>query len=108
MTSHTSREADAPVPVIAPRGDVDIEVVPTLQAQAGAALAEHGALILDAGGIDFADSSFLRLVLTLHDQGEFRIANPSIAVQRLLEVVGADAFLSIHPTVNAAREGHAG
>ncbi|NED12997.1 STAS domain-containing protein [Streptomyces sp. SID9124] len=108
MTSHTSRGTAAPVPVLAPRGDVDIEVVPSLQAQAGAALAEHGALILDAGGIEFADSSFLRLVLTLHAQGEFRIASPSVAIQRLLEVVGADAFLSIHPSVNAARRGHAG
>ncbi|MFJ2273892.1 STAS domain-containing protein [Streptomyces sp. NPDC087866] len=96
------------VQVLAPRGDVDSEVVPDLQAQADAALAEHGTLILDAGAIEFADSSFLRLALTLHTQGEFKIANPSFAVQRLLEVVGADALLSVHPTVSSARESHVG
>lgn len=93
------------VPVIAPHGDVDIEALPALQDRADAALAEHGALILDAGGIAFADSSFLRLVLTLHSRGDLRIASPSPTVQRLLRVVGADTFLSLYATVEAARSG---
>ncbi|MFJ3091031.1 STAS domain-containing protein [Streptomyces sp. NPDC086838] len=89
MTSHETREPAGAVPVPAPREDVDIDALPPLQAQADTALAQHGALILDASGIQFADSSFLRLVLTLHDQGDLKIANPFYAVQHLLHVVGA-------------------
>ncbi|WP_343238972.1 STAS domain-containing protein [Streptomyces sp. SID9124] len=92
------------MPILAPRGDVDIEALPRLQAQADTALAEHGAVIIDAGSIEFADSSFLRLILTLHDQGDLKIANPSFAVQRLLQVVGADTILNLYPTLHAAQQ----
>ncbi|MGZ2359934.1 STAS domain-containing protein [Streptomyces sp. 372A] len=103
MTTHEYRQAGGPVPVLAPDGDVDSESLPALQAQADTALAQHGMVILDAHGIDFADSSFLRLVLTLHDQGDLRIAAPSFAIQRLLQVVGADGFLNLYPTIHAAQ-----
>ncbi|MYU47638.1 STAS domain-containing protein [Streptomyces sp. SID7803] len=87
---------------------MDIEALPALQERADSALAEHGALILDAAGISFADSSFLRLVFALHDRGgDLRIAAPSPTVRRLLQVVGADTFLNLYATVEAARSGPA-
>ncbi|MFF7336796.1 STAS domain-containing protein [Streptomyces sp. NPDC008163] len=107
MTSRDALDAPSSVPVIAPHGDVDIEALPALQERADSALAEHGALILDAAGISFADSSFLRLVFTLHDRGDLRIAAPSPTVRRLLQVVGADTFLNLYATVEAARSGPA-
>ncbi|MGQ4488989.1 STAS domain-containing protein [Streptomyces sp. SAS_281] len=103
MTTHEYRQAGGPVPVLAPDGDVDSESLPALQAQADIALAEHGTVILDAHRIDFADSSFLHLVLALHDQGDLRIADPSFAVRHLLQLVGADTLLNLYPTIHAAQ-----
>ncbi|MFF7365448.1 STAS domain-containing protein [Streptomyces sp. NPDC008125] len=91
-----------PVPVLSPRGDLDLDSLGPLTAQIDAAAAGHGAVVLDASSITFADSSFLRLVLTVHDQADLRIAAPSPAVHRLLHIVGADAFLHLHPTVEDA------
>ncbi|MET7345550.1 STAS domain-containing protein [Streptomyces sp. NPDC087866] len=104
MTSHETREPAGAVPVLAPHEGVDIDALHPLQAQAVTALAQHGALILDASGIEFADSSFPRLVLTLHDQGNLKIANPFYPVQRLLHVVSADTFLNAYPTLEAAQQ----
>lgn len=58
--------------------------------------------VLDAEGITFADSSFLGLLLATHQQADLRIAAPSATLARLLSVVGADAVLRIHPTVQDA------
>ncbi|MGW2280348.1 STAS domain-containing protein [Streptomyces sp. NPDC001770] len=95
--------ASTPASVLAPRGDLDLDSLGPLTAQIEAAVDAHGAVILDAGDITFADSSFLRLILTTHDRADLRIANPSPTVDRLLRIVGADAFLHLYPTLDAAR-----
>ncbi|MFJ3091460.1 STAS domain-containing protein [Streptomyces sp. NPDC086838] len=104
MTSHEPRKSAGAVPVLAPRGEVDIDALPPLQAEALIALTRHGALIIDASGIEFADSSFLHMLVALHHQGDLRIANPSYSVQRLMHMVGADTLLSLYPTLEAARQ----
>ncbi|WP_327173791.1 STAS domain-containing protein [Streptomyces sp. NBC_01335] len=95
--------ASVPLPEITARGDLDLDSLGPLTAQIEAAVATHAAVVLDAGGITFADSSFLRLVLTTHDRTDLRIANPSPAVQRLFQIVGADTFLHLYPTLEDAR-----
>ncbi|MGW3933399.1 STAS domain-containing protein [Streptomyces microflavus] len=87
-----------PLPVIAPRGEFDLESLPPLKAQIDAAVATHGGVVLDASGITFADSSFLGLLLATHQHADLRIAAPSPVLTRLLSVVGADTVLHIHPT----------
>ncbi|MFE9367763.1 STAS domain-containing protein [Streptomyces sp. NPDC006978] len=67
-----------------------------------AVLAQHDSIVLDASGITFGDSMFLRLVLSIHSAADLRIAAPSPAVIRLLGVVGADTVLRIYPTVEDA------
>ncbi|MFJ3086715.1 STAS domain-containing protein [Streptomyces sp. NPDC086838] len=104
MTSRELRKPARAVPVLAPRGDVDIDALPPLQAEALIALTRHGAVIIDASGIEFADSSFLHLLLALHHQGDLKIANPSHAVQRLLHIVGADTLLCVYPTLDSAQQ----
>ncbi|MER7856453.1 STAS domain-containing protein [Streptomyces bacillaris] len=64
---------------------------------------DHPGVILDASGISFADFMFLRLLLTTHHRTDLRIAAPSETIERLLAVVGADAFLRVYATVDQAR-----
>ncbi|WP_328723498.1 STAS domain-containing protein [Streptomyces sp. NBC_00247] len=96
-------DVSAPIPVFAPRGELDLDSLGPLTDQIDAAVAQHGVVVLDAGGITFADSSFLRLVLATHERADLRIANLSPTVQRLFQVVGADTFLHLYPTLEDAR-----
>ncbi|WP_406191020.1 STAS domain-containing protein (plasmid) [Streptomyces anulatus] len=104
MTTHESRPSSTQtLPVIAPRGEFDIDNLAPLEAQIETLIAAHSGLVLDASGITFADSMFLRLILATHQRTDLRIAAPSSTVARLLGVVGADTLLQIHPTLEAAR-----
>ncbi|MDG9687673.1 STAS domain-containing protein [Streptomyces sp. DH18] len=104
MTTHEARPSSTQtLPVIAPCGEFDIDNLAPLEAQIETLIAAHSGLVLDASGITFADSMFLRLILATHQRTDLRIAAPSPTVARLLGVVGADTFLQIHPTLEAAR-----
>ncbi|MGP3756958.1 STAS domain-containing protein [Streptomyces sp. IBSNAI001] len=92
----------APLPVVAPTGELDMESINPLAVEIEAVLAQHDSIVLDASGITFGDSMFLRLVLSIHSAADLRIAAPSPAVIRLLGVVGADTVLRIYPTVEDA------
>ncbi len=89
--------------MITPHGAFDLDSLPPLEAEIDAALTLHPGVILDAGGITFADSMFLRLIIATHHRADLRIAAPSTSVERLLHVIGADTFLRIYPTVDDAR-----
>ncbi|WP_179280781.1 STAS domain-containing protein [Streptomyces sp. 2R] len=92
-----------PLPVIAPHGDFDEDTLPPLEVRIRETAARHGGLILDAGRITFGDSTFLRLLLTIHQEADLRIANLSPAIGRLINLIGADQVLHIHPTVEDAQ-----
>ncbi|MGW1438644.1 STAS domain-containing protein [Streptomyces griseus] len=92
-----------PLPVIAPQGDLDEDTLPPLEVRIRETAAAHGGLILDAGRITFGDSTFLRLLLTIHQEADLRIANPSPAITRLINLTGAHQVLHIHPTVEDAQ-----
>ncbi|WP_097977042.1 STAS domain-containing protein [Streptomyces sp. gb14] len=91
-----------PLPVLAPFGEFDLDSLPSLKAQIDAAVAAHGGVVLDAEGITFVDSAFLGMLLATHQHADLRVAAPSFTVARLLNVVGADMVLRIHPTVQDA------
>ncbi|MFF7253675.1 STAS domain-containing protein [Streptomyces microflavus] len=91
-----------PLPVIAPRGEFDVDSLPPLKTQIDTAVAAYGGVVLDASGITFADSTFLGLLLATHQHADLRIAAPSPVLTRLFSVVGADTVLHIHPTVQDA------
>ncbi|WP_328584452.1 STAS domain-containing protein [Streptomyces sp. NBC_00370] len=94
--------------VIAAHGDVDIDSLGPLQDELGSAAASHRTVILDASDITFCDSSFLNLLLHIHQATTLRIAAPSEPVRRLLEVTGVDRVMNLHPTTDAARAATAG
>ncbi|MFC9931460.1 STAS domain-containing protein [Streptomyces sp. NPDC127190] len=88
--------------VIAAQGSYDIHSVPPLEAALNAAVRKHAKVVLDASGIDFADSSFLNLLIRAHQTGTVRVAAPPRQLQRLFAITGTDAVLEIRETVNDA------
>ncbi len=101
-----STDDGAPVscPVLAPRGDLDGDTLGPLTAELETAAAQHPVVILDASGITFSDSSFLRLIMLMHQRTDLRIAAPSPVVARLFQLINVDAILNIYPTLADARE----
>jgi anti-sigma B factor antagonist len=80
--------------VVAPRGAIDIASADALAARLDEVI-EAGALIvvLDLGGVDFIDSSGIRVVVRAARQideggGRLLVENTSGATQRILEVAG--------------------
>ncbi|MGW2492225.1 STAS domain-containing protein [Streptomyces sp. NPDC001606] len=88
--------------VIAAHGSYDIHSVPPLEAALNAAVRKHAKVVLDASGIDFADSSFLNLLIRAHQTGTLRVAAPPRQLQRLFVITGTDAVLEIRETVKDA------
>ncbi|WP_327111001.1 STAS domain-containing protein [Streptomyces sp. NBC_01341] len=103
MTSDAShRPAPARSAVLTPTGKFDVVSIVPLEAEIETALTQYESIVLDASGITFGDSMFIRLVLTTHHRTDLRIAAPSPAITRLFGLIGADSVLRIYPTVEEA------
>ncbi|WP_078938475.1 STAS domain-containing protein, partial [Kitasatospora aureofaciens] len=89
-------------------GDLDIETLEPARSALDGLVEQHPPLlVVDLAGVDFCDSSGLNLLLqtrmaAVSADVEFRLAAPSVTVQRLLELTCADTVFSLHPTVGAA------
>jgi anti-anti-sigma factor len=90
--------------VVALAGEMDMsatfELEPTLERLA--ADEDTRTLVLDMGGVTFMDSAALGLVLsteqrTQEEDVRLVVAEPSRAVQRILEITGAAETLAIQP-----------
>lgn len=104
MTTSDAQGAHTePLPVISLSGEFDMHNVTSLEAQIGTMAVVHGGLVLDASCITFADSSFLRMILAVHQRTDLRIAAPSPRVLRLFDLAGVETYLRIYPTLDAAR-----
>lgn len=101
----TDDGARAPYPVIAPRGDLDGDTLGPLTVELEAATAQHPVVIMDASGITFSDSSFLRLVMLTHQRTDLRIAATSPVVARLFQLISVDTILHLYRTVADAQSG---
>lgn len=80
-----------------------MESVTPLLAEIETVIAVHGRVILDASGVTFADSSFLRMILGVHQRTDLRIVAPSDRVARLFDLAGVDTYLRIYPNLDIAR-----
>ncbi|MEV0889621.1 STAS domain-containing protein [Streptomyces microflavus] len=92
-----------PLPVLSPDGEFDMDNVTPLLAEIETVIAVHGGVVLDASNITFADSSFLRMILNVHQCTDLRIVSPSHRVARLFDLAGVDTYLRIYPTLDSAR-----
>ncbi|GGS58234.1 hypothetical protein GCM10010206_20150 [Streptomyces cinerochromogenes] len=88
--------------VIAAHGSYDMHTTPPLADALDSAVRKHPKVILDASGIDFADSSFLNLLIVAHHTGTLRVAAPPAQLRRLFEITGTDTVLEVRETVHDA------
>ncbi|WP_435190671.1 STAS domain-containing protein [Streptomyces sp. bgisy126] len=89
------------------RGEIDYDEQDVLRE----ALLPEGEPVLpvvaDMSGVTFLDSSGINMLLTIHQQvsdarGRLRIAAPTDTVRRVLALVGIDAVIPCHPTLEDA------
>ncbi|MEU6775381.1 STAS domain-containing protein [Streptomyces sp. NPDC046759] len=85
--------------VVAAHGSYDMHSIQPLTDALNAAARKHPKVILDASGVDFADSTFLNLLILTHQTGTLRVAAPPEQLQRLLAITGADTVLEIRETL---------
>lgn len=52
--------------------------------------------------MDVGDSSFLRVLITVHQLTDLRIAGPRPALRKLFALVGVDQLLDVHTSVESA------
>ncbi|WUN43995.1 STAS domain-containing protein [Streptomyces sp. NBC_00306] len=88
--------------VVVARGEVDLNNLPPLTEALTQAAETHATVVLDASGITFADSTFLNLLLRIHQATDLRIAAPGPQLERLLDLTGADGVLDLRPSVDEA------
>ncbi|GAA2624745.1 MULTISPECIES: STAS domain-containing protein [Streptomyces] len=88
--------------VVAAHGELDQDTLAPLETELAAAADRYRLVVLDAGSITFGDSSFLNLLLRLHQTTTLRIAAPGDQLRRLFALTGADTVLSVHPSVEDA------
>ena len=87
-------------PVVAPEGDVDLATADVLREELEAARAGAQTLVIDLRGVGFMDSSGLRLLVEMQqaaaaDGFELRVVRGAESVQRLLELTGLAARLTL-------------
>lgn len=79
-------------------GEIDAHTAPALAEAIRASDRDH--LVIDMAGVEFLDSSGLRVLIEAHqsaraDDGTVQLANPSAAVSRLLEISGIEDYLNV-------------
>ncbi|MDQ0585379.1 STAS domain-containing protein [Streptomyces rishiriensis] len=99
------------VRVVTVRGEIDHDVKTVL---GNALLAPDEAappsrIVVDLSGVTFMDSSGINVFVTAHqavsgDEGWVRIAAAQKPVLHVLRLVGIDALITCHPTVEQALE----
>ncbi|MFJ7244964.1 STAS domain-containing protein [Kitasatospora sp. NPDC098652] len=99
---------DAGAAVCALAGDLDIETLAPARSTLDQLVEQRPPLlVVDLAQVGFCDSSGLNLLLQTRLSAaaadvDFRLAAPSVTVQRLLELTCTDAVFSLHQTVEAA------
>ncbi|MFI8342181.1 STAS domain-containing protein [Streptomyces sp. NPDC085639] len=88
--------------VVTAHGELDQDTLAPLETVLASAADRHRLVVLDAASITFGDSSFLNLLLRLHQLTTLRIAAPGEQLRRLFALTGADTVLSLHPSVEDA------
>jgi anti-sigma B factor antagonist len=90
--------------VLAVGGDLDLDSITPLVHALAAAARSTGPVVIDLGGVAFADSSTVNALLQARARlGErMRLASPSPFVRRLFDVIGLHHAMPVHGSVEAA------
>ncbi|WP_345581879.1 STAS domain-containing protein [Streptomyces prasinosporus] len=88
--------------VVAAHGPYDMQSIKVLANALDTAARKRPKVVLDASGIDFADSALLNLLILTHQTAALRVAAPPRQLRRLLELTGTDTVLEVRETVEEA------
>ncbi|MEU9298772.1 STAS domain-containing protein [Streptomyces sp. NPDC048266] len=94
-------EADGTWVVVA-SGAYDMETIAPLAAALETGAEKYQAVVLDASGVTFADSTFLNLLVSTHRRTDLCLAGPTPQVRRILEITGIDTVLKVRDTLKDA------
>ncbi|WP_165874288.1 STAS domain-containing protein [Rubrobacter taiwanensis] len=102
-------EREAGHAAVVPQGEVDLQTAPEMQACIEEAFEASPVVILDMSGIEFMDSTALSVLIRARSQLgsglSLRLAAPSKAARRILEVTGAADYFDIYPSREEAAKG---
>ncbi|CAM5571913.1 STAS domain-containing protein [Kitasatospora aureofaciens] len=107
LTVQVRRTADGAA-VCSLTGDLDVETLTEARtALEGATVSRPTLLVADLEHVGFCDSSGLNLLLKTRMNAStagipFRLAAPSHAIMRLLDITGANSVFSLHTSVDEA------
>ncbi|MEV6796314.1 STAS domain-containing protein [Streptomyces sp. NPDC051320] len=88
--------------VVVADGEYDMHSITPLAEVLTTAAIQHPKVVLDTSGVTFADSSFLNLIIIVHQTTALRVVAPGPQLLRLLKVTGTDTILHIRATVEGA------
>ena len=96
LTLETQDEADAAIPTkrVIARGDIDLATAPELETHLSGLVSQgFRVIVIDAAGVDFLDSSGIRVLVQASNDlepngGKIYIENMSAPVARILEITG--------------------
>jgi anti-anti-sigma factor len=88
--------------VVVAHGTYDMNLIAPLVEALEAAAEKHSRVVVDASGLNFADSTFLNLLLRIHHTTELRVVAPAPQLRRVLELTGADGVLDVRARLEDA------
>jgi anti-anti-sigma factor len=88
--------------VVVAHGDYDANSIAAMAEALETAAKKHSRVVLDAAALTFADSTFLNLLLRIHQTTALCVASPAPQLRRILEITGADTVLDVRTTVAEA------
>ena len=95
LTIQTNEDA-AGVPLICLAGELDLATAPQVRAAGQAALgAGADRIVFELGGLEFMDSSGLRVLLEIASDASVRLRDASGAVRRVIESTGVETILKL-------------
>jgi len=88
--------------IVVAHGAYDPHSIAPMQDALETAAKKHPRVVVDVAGLEFADSSFLNLLLRTHRATSLCLVSPAPQLRRVLEITGADEVLEIRATVEDA------
>ncbi|MFG2794192.1 STAS domain-containing protein [Streptomyces sp. NPDC048419] len=88
--------------IVVAHGDYDANSIASMAKALETAAKKHSRVVLDAAGLTFADSTFLNLLLRIHQTTALCVASPAPQLRRILEITGADTVLDVRTTIEDA------
>jgi anti-anti-sigma factor len=91
-------EASDGSPVVKLRGELDMTTAPELESAVGPVLAKHPArLVIEAGGLEFADSSAIALLVGWANLIPVELRQPPDLLRRVIARMGLSELLQVQP-----------